>query len=122
MNQLQELLDSVANGHSDPLATYIESKRLQKSIDAALKQVQPEAITEAHKYGKSFTFQGAKIEVRNGASRWDYKHVSAWVSASENLKRIEKLSQLGGAVDEVTGEVIEKAVKIEGAETIAVGL
>jgi hypothetical protein len=117
---INRILQEVADGNSNPLEAYIQFKKLEKELENAIKAVQADAINEAAKYPeKSFKAFGAVIEKRNAPSKWTYDHISAWISAKENLKRIETLAQAGGAVDEESGEVIDRAIKVHGKETIA---
>lgn len=112
--------NEVKEGRVNPLEAYIALKAAANDLEKALKEVQDLAIDEANKYGqKSFQAFGAKIEVRNGASRWDYKSVKAHVQLSTQLKYIEDLAKAGGGVT-MDGEIVEPATKINGRETIAI--
>lgn len=114
-----ELLEKVKNGDINPLQTYVELKQLQTEIDHVLKSIQDDALTEAEKYeGKSFKAFGAKIEVRNAAST--YKFSSVISDYETRLKQLKDMSKSGSFADETTGELIEKAVKIEGKTTLAI--
>lgn len=115
----------VVNGDSDPLHAYILLKHLDNELQSALKIVQPLAIDKATMYNqKSFEFQGARIEVKNAASRWDYSNVTAVRNVQDRLKTLQQLAQnaaaMGGEIYDADGIVIEPAKKIEGATTIAV--
>lgn len=117
---IQQTLQDIADGNTNPLQAYIQFKKLEKELESAIKTTQADAINEAAKYPeKSFKAFGAVIEKRNAPSKWTYDHISAWTSAKENLKRIETLAQAGGAVDEQTGEVIDRAIKVHGKAGIA---
>ena len=118
----KEYLKQAQAGEINGLEAYIASKVALKELEEVSKQLQPLAIDEAGKYGaKSFTAFGAKIELRNGASTWKFQG-AAYDTAKANLKYIEELAKIGGGVIEATGEVVEKAIKIEGKQTIAISL
>lgn len=120
--ETNKLVEQVKGGEISPLKAYIELKRLEKATEIALAEVKDLAYAEASNWGeKSFKAFGAQIEVKNAASRWDYSGVPLVKSASERLKYLEKLAQIGG-VDEETGEVVSKANKIEGKATLSISL
>lgn len=119
---IQEIIDSVKEGHGDPLEAYILLKALEEQVEEGLKELKDLAIGEAEKYGKSFDRFGAHIEVRSAGSRWKYDHIGAWKSAKDKLTYVEKIAQAGGGADPDSGELIEKAIKVEGAQTIAIKL
>lgn len=114
-----ELANQVEQGVVNPLDSYIALKKAQDELTEALKIVQPFALNEAEKYGqKSFEAFGAKIELRNGAST--YKFCGHILSLEEKLKKLKEMSKQGEFADPETGEIIEKASKIEGKSTLAV--
>lgn len=117
----------VENGDRPALRTYIELKKIEKALEASIKNVQPLAVDEAEKFDKkSFEHFGAKIEVKNAASRWDYAGVTAVNHAQERLKLYQQLAQnaamAGQEVYGGDGVVIQPAKKIEGKTTIAVSV
>jgi hypothetical protein len=119
--EFTEYAKEVKEGNINPLEAYITLKAALVDLEKALKEVQDLAIDEACKYGqKSFEAFGAKVEVRNGASRWDYSGVQVWKHLKEQIGNVEKLAQMGGQVYVETGEPIEQANKILGRETIAI--
>lgn len=116
--EFTEYAKEVKEGNINPLEAYIILKSALTDLEKALKEVQDLAIDEANKYGqKSFEAFGAKVEIRNGASRWDYSNVKAHVSLSNQLKYIEGISKIGGGVTS-DGEIVEPATKINGKENI----
>jgi len=118
-----ELAEKAQAGEINVLKNFIELKRLKDSLEGALSIIQPLAIDEAGKYPeKSFKAFGAIIEKRSGPSTWDYSQVAAYQAAKERLKWVEKMAQTGGAADSESGEIIEKAIRIEGKTTIAIKL
>jgi hypothetical protein len=124
---LRLLTAEVENGDRAALRTFIEFKRLEKELKAAMEIVQPLAVDEAQKFdGRSFEHFGAKIEVKNAASRWDYAGVTAVNHAQDRLKLYQQLAQnaamAGQEIYDGDGTVIQPAKKIEGATTIAVSV
>ncbi len=119
----ETLAGRVKEGDMNALKIYVRLKRDADELSKAMAIVQPLAIDEAEKYKeKSFKAYGAVIEKKNAAGSWDYSMVSAWNAAKERLKWVEKMAQAGGSADADSGEIIEKAVKIEGKSTIAIKL
>jgi hypothetical protein len=122
---IRSMAGQVIDGETSALKTYIEFKALEKELKAAIDTVQKNAIDEAGNYGKSFKLHGASIEVRNAASRWEFKNVHQVVEAQKTLKQFEELAKQaasGAEVYDKDGVRIEPAVKIEGKTTIAVSL
>jgi hypothetical protein len=123
---LLDLNDKVINGEMSALKAYIICKDLEKTLKDVLKGLSEEAITEAEKYGKGeHDAFGAKFQVRNGATRWDFKHISEWKNKSADLKAYEEslkaLAKSGHTgIDEATGEVLELPKQIFGATTLSI--
>lgn len=118
-----EIAENVENGEVNALKEFISLKRQGNDLAEALKIIQPLAIDEAEKYPqKSFKAFGAIVEKKNAAGTWDYSVVSAWNAAKERLEWVQKMAQAGGSADAESGEIIEKAIKIEGKSTIAIKL
>lgn len=114
-----ELAGLVEVGEVNALEAYIILKELAGKTDLALKQIIDHALTEAEKYeSKSFKAFGAKVEVRNGASQ--FKFCAAINDYEAKLKQLKEQSKLGEFADPDSGEIISKAVKIEGKTTLAI--
>lgn len=114
-----ELAGLVSEGSVNALEAYIILKELASKTELALKQIQNNALTEAEKYeSKSFKAFGASIEVRNGASQ--FKFSEAINNYEAKLKQLKEQSKLGEFADPDSGELISKAVKIEGKTTLAI--
>ena len=119
MNSPIELTALVANGEINPLEAYVILKQEQTAIETALKAIQDNAITEGLKYGeKSFKAFGAKIEMRNSPST--YKFTGHILNLEERLKTLKDQAKLGEVVDTDSGEIIPKAIKLEGKQTISI--
>lgn len=118
---LKELIQDVQQGRLNALQKYVELKEMQSEIEDALKSIQPLAIDEADKYPeKSFKMYGALIEKRAAPATWDYANCLAYQQAKKRLKYIEDIAKAGGGADTDSGEIIDKAFKIEGKANIAV--
>lgn len=114
-----ELAGLVQAGEINALETYVKLKELSSKTELALIQIIDHALTEAEKYeSKSFKAYGAKIEVRNGASK--FKFCSAINDYESKLKELKEQSKIASFADPNTGEMIDKAVKIEGKTTLAI--
>ena len=93
MYYFREIADKAIDGHSDPLIAYAELKAYKQEIEEALKELEPIALEESEKYGKSFELHGIKFERRNGATRYDFKHIERWQDLNTQLKNFEKSSK-----------------------------
>jgi len=130
----QELLktaDDVVVGLTPALKTYIELKRIEKTVDLALKAVNDSAINEAKKYNsKSFSAFGAAIEIRSNAGKWNFEHIPEWAKLKEELKNIEESRKIAfkqqkegrAMVYTETGEELTPAYYEEGKENIFIKL
>jgi hypothetical protein len=125
--QVNERVKNVLSGEDSALTQYIELKRIAKTLETALKDIQPDALSEAEKYGKGeFLKNGASVSVRATAGRWDFKQIMEWKKASEEIKRVEdkyktlyKSKDLGTIpVDEATGEILQMPIFNHGGDAI----
>ena len=115
----QELTLLVNSGEVNPLEAYIILKQEQSNVETALKAIQDHAINEGLKYGeKSFSAYGAKVEMRNSPST--YKFSGYLTALEEKLKALREQAKIGEIVDSDSGEVIPKAIKLEGKQTISI--
>lgn len=114
-----EIAGLVGAGELNPLEAYVILKELQGKTELAIKQIQDQAINEGLKYGeKSFNAFGAKIEMRSSPAT--YKFCAAIQNLEAKVKLLKDQSKLGEFADTDTSEIIEKAVKIEGKQTLSV--
>ena len=114
-----EIAGLVGAGEINALEAYVILKELAGKTELALKQIQGDALTEASKYPeKSFKAYGANIEVRNGAST--FKFSDAITNFEAKLKQLKEQSKLGEFADPDSGEIISKAIKLEGKTTLAI--
>lgn len=128
LEHLHNINEDVINGERNPLEAYVELKRIEKLLKDVIKGVQPEAITEAEKYGKGEHEEfGAKFQVKSAAGRWNFKNCDLWVAKNQSLKNLEEtlktVHKTGATViDEETGEVLPRPDYAEGGMTIGVRL
>ena len=92
-SHFNDIANNVIQGVTDPLIAYAELKELKREIDQAIKDVEPIALEESEKYGKSFELHGIKFERRNGATRYDFKHIEEWQMLHQELKNFETASK-----------------------------
>jgi hypothetical protein len=125
--QLSSRVNKVIDGDENALMQYIELKRIAKTLETAIKEIQADALSEAEKYGKGeFLRNGASVSVRATAGRWDFKHIPEWIKTKAEIERVEKKykalynSKDFGTipVDEETGEILPMPVFNAGCDTI----
>jgi len=92
-SHFNDITNNVIQGMTDPLIAYAELKEYKREIDQALKHIEPIALEESEKYGKSFELHGVKFERRNGATRYDFKHIEQWQMMHQELKNFEMQSK-----------------------------
>ena len=125
--QIIQMTEAVIEGNAPALKTYIELKRIEKTLEIAIQKVQDLARDEAEAYGqKSFQTFGARIELKNAASRWDYSSSTHVVEAQNRVKLMQQLAQAAATTNEPIfdgdGLQVEPAKKVEGKATISIQL
>lgn len=90
-NELMDVVDGVERGSRPALLAYAEMKRFAEIAAQAVKQIEPIAMEEALNFGeKDFETNGFKFQIRNGATRYSYKHIPDWQIVQEELKEVEE--------------------------------
>lgn len=92
-SHFNDIANNVLQGMTDPLIAYAELKEYKREIEQAIKDIEPIALEESEKYGKSFELHGIKFERRNGAVRYDFKHIEQWQMLHQELKNFETSSK-----------------------------
>ena len=92
-SHFNDITNNVIQGMTDPLIAYAELKEYKRDIDQAIKDIEPIALEESEKYGKSFELHGIKFERRNGSTRYDFKHIEQWQMMHQELKNFEMQSK-----------------------------
>ena len=106
--QIQNIVNSVDGGNTNPLEAFIFLNFMQKVADAAKKQLLDDAISEAEKYPeKETSLYEAVVTVKNGAGR--YKYPDYIKEAQEQHKAAYKAKKDGNTIVDDNGEIIEPA-------------
>ena len=110
------IVSDVEVGNINPLDAFAIFKKMEAMFNEAKKSIDSLAVDEAETFGEStFSHNGQKYEVRNGATRYSFKEIPEWVEANKNLKQIEekyktayKNRQMNlSSLDETTGELLQ---------------
>ena len=123
---ITDLIFEVEEGNKNPLEVYCFLHKLEAQIKAAKDQIKQQAIREAAKYEKTFTYMGFEIQQKSLPGRWNYAGIDEWNTKHLEIKQIEdkakwayKLIEKGVHPITDDGEVITPAEYIPGGETIA---
>lgn len=130
------VIKSVKDGNINPLDLTIKLKALEDTTDIIRKAIKSDATIEADKYGKSFTYHNAKIDVVMAGVKYDYSNCEdpEWnelnleiIALSEKRKEretfLKSLNNYLTIVDEDTGETSTiYPPKKTGTETIKITL
>ena len=108
MYHFKEIAEQAIQGATDPLIAFAELKGYKMEIDEAIKLLEPVALDESEKYGKSFELHGIKFERRNGATRYDFKHLDQWQQLNTALKSFEKNSKHSLTASKFGGNYIDE--------------
>ncbi len=126
IQKVADLIFDADNGDVSYLDLYLALHRINRSTDEFMRQIKPDAILEAEKYGsKVFEHKGFSILVKNDPTRWSFDNCTSIVKKQQeidNLKDLAKKAADVGAMSIVTddGEIIEPATRIYGAQNISV--
>jgi len=115
---VQLVSESVKDGNIDPLTLAIKLKAVEEVAKQINKEIKELATSEAEKYGKSFEYKNAKVEVAQVGVKYDYSNcqdeewnkINADIEKLE-IKRKERETFLKGVkgqltiINETTGEV-----------------
>ena len=111
------IVSDVETGNINALDAYAIFKKMETLFNEAKKQIDNYAIDEAETFGEStFSHNGQKFEIRNGAERYSFKGLKDWEEKNEELKAIEDKYKSAyksytkmnlSMIDQETGEIIE---------------
>ncbi len=128
----EDLVSSVNDGLVNPLEAFVAIKHMEEVCKLANKQLKEQAIEEAETYGtesKDLSAYGAKIQVKNGAGRWNFSHIEEINELELKLKELKdnhktafKMRQKGNQMVTEDGELIKPAYYLDGAQVIAIKL
>jgi len=116
----QEIIEQVESGSLDALEVHIRCKALMVALGQVIESIETLTLSEAEKYGKSFDFKSARIEVKELGSKWhfDKSNDSKYFSIKSNIEKLDierkdretflkSLKSKTSILDEETGELIE---------------
>jgi chaperonin GroEL (HSP60 family) len=90
MSLIKEYYDKMQDGEISPLEAYAMAKQVDAEHQQYLEEMQAQAIEESKKWQeKSFAFKGFQFEKRQGSRRFDFKNISEWKVAKENIAAVE---------------------------------
>jgi len=128
----EDLVSSVNNGIVNPLEAFVAIKHMEEVCKLANKQLKEQAIEEAENYGvesKDLKAYGAKIQVKNGAGRWNFSHIEEINQLELKIKELKdshktafKMRQKGTQMVTEDGEIVEPAYYLDGGQVIAIKL
>jgi hypothetical protein len=103
-----DLVRRVNEGEINPLTLKAQMKFIEKTLELVDKQTKDSWIKEAGKYGKSFDYQGWKVEEVEAGTSYDYSLDFEWSELKEKLKEretfLKSLKHPIEVVDKTTGE------------------
>lgn len=126
-DQLVYLGNKVLEGEINPLEASIALKQMEAIIADVKAQIKDAAVEESSKWTvEPFRNNAGKIEMRNGATRYSFKHIEKWVEKKKELAEIEALAKTAARSNSTfyddQGEEVEKAIASGGAPVIAITL
>ena len=84
------IVSDVEVGNINALDAFAIFKKMEALFNEAKKSIDSLAIDEAETFGEStFSHNGQKFEVRNGAERYSFKGLKDWEEKNAELKAIE---------------------------------
>lgn len=115
-----QVVSSVKDGITNPLEIHIYLKAFMKAAEGILKRIADDSLREAEKHGRSSEVHGARVEVCELATRYDYTNCcdKKWETFDRIIKNISEekkdresflktIKDKLTLVDEDTGEVSE---------------
>ena len=128
-SHVNDLVNAVQAGWVDPIEAVGAIKLFNKVLEDAQKQIKDQAMNALLSYPKGFENNTVKVELRNGATRYKFDHIPAWVEAKESLKAIEddakdaaKQIERGNLAVTSDGEERDAAIVIPAGETLVITL
>jgi len=126
VRQFDFLTSAILGGYVNPLDAQIQIKRVENALKAMKEQIKEVTLEEAEKYTReSYNALGAKLEVRNAATRYSYKHITKWVDAKDILTDIEtnakaalKANEKGLIISDYDGEIVKPCESSGGGRTV----
>jgi hypothetical protein len=95
MSLIKDYYQRMQDGEISPLEAYAMAKQIDAEHQQYLEEMQAQAIEESKKWQeKSFAFKGFQFEKRQGSKRFDFKNISEWKQAKENISAVEEKYKL----------------------------
>jgi hypothetical protein len=103
----RKALDEIDTGLYNPLSIHLCLKAMEDLIKKIKEGIAEQVMLEAEKYGKSFEYHGAKVQISERRS-YDFSHDSKWSELNKELKQREELLKhfSDPLADPETGETI----------------
>ena len=117
----QKALNEIDTGLYNPLSIHLCLKAMQELIKKIMEGISEQVMVEAEKYGKSFEYMGAKVQLSERHT-YDYSLDDTWSQINRSLKQREELLKYltTPLADTETGEIINPVLyKITSVITIA---
>lgn len=86
-----QLIETIENGEIDPLELAIYFKAFEKVQEQVKETLSKQALIEAEKHGKSFEFRGAKIDIKEVGTSYDFSKCGdyKWERLNTDLQTIK---------------------------------
>ena len=118
----QKALKEIDTGLYNPLSIHLCLKAMEELIKKIKEGMAEQVMLEAEKYGKSFEYMGAKIQLSQRRT-YDYSMDDTWSQVNRSLKQREELLKYltSPLADTETGEII-KPVPFKTTSVIMISL
>ena len=124
--QLKDLENAVLSGWVSSLDAVMAAKKVQQMLDTLKKNINDSAMMEMDSFQNGYVSSLGKIEKRNTATRYSFKHIDKWAEKKAELKDIEDAAKLAARsttpLYDNEGAEIEQAHQSGGGETIFITL
>jgi len=103
----QKVMEEIDAGTQNPLSIHLCLKAMEEVVKKIKAGIADQVLLEAEKYGKSFEYMGARVQLSERRS-YDFSNDSTWSEVSKTLKQREELLKhlTGPMADAETGEII----------------
>jgi phosphoenolpyruvate carboxylase len=103
----QKAIEQIDTGLYNPLSIHLCLKAMDDLIRKIKEGIAEQVMIEAEKYGKSFEYMGAKVQLTERRT-YDYSNDDTWNQLNKSLKQREELLKYLTAplADTETGEII----------------
>ena len=104
---VQKAIEQIDTGLYNPLSIHLCLKAMEDLIKKIKEGIAEQVLTEAEKYGKSFDYMGARVQLTERRT-YDYSMDDTWAQINRSLKQREELLKYITAplADTETGEII----------------